>query len=236
MKLRINLSHRAFGWLQFSVILCLLIGCIAVYSIFHTTGHGRLLGLFDFLNVGSETSLATFLSSVNLLVAAGLSYVFGRQATQTGTGFFRWRWLSIVFVYLAIDEATTLHENFSIILPMLSIETSLLADRHTWLLFGIPLAILLAALLAPLLLTVPTRLKVIFIATGCAYALGALGFELLGSVMIHYDIPPGTLAYDLRRVAEEGLEMASIGAFNWALWRELEGRELDTEGNHQGPG
>jgi hypothetical protein len=125
-----------------------------------------------------------------------------------------------VFVYLAVDEASMIHETFSRLAEFLD-DGSMIVPQHGWLLFGVPFALVAAILFVPLLGTLHRSTATLFGVSGLTFAVGALGFEFVGSWMINRGAGADTLAYDMRRVIEEGLEMLGIALFNWAAVREL---------------
>ena len=219
--MRLRIEARAFGVLQFGCVGVLVLLGVAAYLIRDLTGHDQLLGLVPLFDVGNENGLATFFSAVNLLLAGLLSYLLYASAPRSPAPTHRrWRWLALVFVYLAIDEASMIHENFSRLGDFLG-DGSMIVPRHAWLLFGVPFALVAAILFVPLLGTLQRSTATLFAVGGVAFAAGALGFEFVGSWMINHGAGADTLAYDIRRVVEEGLEMFSIALFNWAAVREM---------------
>ncbi len=220
MNIRFRVDHRRYGFFQIISIGSLIVLGTGAYLIADVTGHRNLFGLIPLLDVGNETGLATFFSSVNLLFAALLSYLIYCSYEKIGRIERRWAWIAGVFVYLALDEACTIHENFSRLSEFVG-DQSIIRSRHGWLMFGFPFALIAAALFLPLIWSVSRSTAQMFVLAAALFGVGSLGFELLGSLMMKAGIGVDTLIYDLRRVAEEGLEMSGIGLYNWAAVREL---------------
>jgi hypothetical protein len=102
-----NQKHRIFVALQIAVITITLIGGALSYAIPHVTGHDYVFGLIPFFDVGNETSFPTYVSTINLLVAAGLCYLIYKAASLQGERPSRyWLLLCGIFIYLSVDEAT----------------------------------------------------------------------------------------------------------------------------------
>ena len=218
-NLELNVELKGFAWVQALCVGGLVGGGVVAYLIQNLSGHDTVYGLVPMLDVGNEKGIATFFSALNLLLASVLTYSLCTLShnVRVGRG---WMWLAWVFVYLAFDEATAFHENFErldVLLP----EDGLIQSRHAWLLFGFSFAAVATVVFLPLLRHLPRTTAGLVLLAGALFATGALGFELLGSWMIKRGIGIDTLFYDLRRVAEEGLEMSAIALYNWTLVREL---------------
>ena len=213
-----HLDPTRFGWTQIACIGTLVgVGALA-YALKDIWGHGDVYGFVPMFDVGNENGLATFFSVQNLLIAALSSYLLSINAHRKRAS--RWKWLAFVFAYLALDEATSIHEKFERLGYLLGAD-SIIQQRHAWLLFGFPFAFLCAALFLPLLYELPRNTAWLVTLAGGTFALGSLGFELLGSLMIAHGVGPSSFAYDLRRLAEETLEMSGIALYNWTTIRLL---------------
>lgn len=220
MHRKLHISDRTFAKVQAGCVGFLVLAGLGAYLVKHLTGHGRLMGLIPLLDLGNEAGAATFFSALNLLLAALLTYLFS-HAPDNAAGSRRWRLLSGVFVYLAFDEAMVLHENLSLLYPFVTDSGALIGERHGWLLFGGIFAAAAGFAFAPLLLSLRRGLMMLVACSATLFAVGAIGFEFIGSLMIRSGISPDSLLYDVRRVVEEGLEMAGIAIYNWALVREM---------------
>jgi hypothetical protein len=224
MSIAFHIDSGRFGLFQAISVGSLVALGGAAYLVADLTGHRQLFGLIPLLDVGNENGLATFFSSLNLLCAALVSYLIYATSDKDHRVERRWAWLAGVFVYLALDEACVIHENFSRLHEIVG-NQSVIQSRHGWLIFGFPFALIAAVLFVPLLFQLRRSTAMLFVFGGCLFGVGSIGFELIGSLMIDEGIGVDTLAYDLRRVAEEGLEMSGIALYNWAAVRELAVRQ-----------
>ena len=224
MSISFQIDSRQFGRFQAICVASLVALGGAAYLFADLTGHRQLFGLIPLLDVGNENGLATFFSSVNLAFAALASYLIYATSDKGHRVQRRWAWLAGVFVYLALDEACMIHENFSRLHEVIASHW-IIQSRHGWLIFGFPFALVAAVLFVPLIFDLRRSTATVFVFSGVLFAVGSIGFELLGSLMLDAGVGTHTLVYDLRRLVEEGLEMSGIAVYNWAAVRELAMRQ-----------
>ena len=210
---------------QFVVVSCVAIAIplllsAGVYFLRDMTDLGtkeRIAAVFD---VGEEASLPTLISTTQLLLGALLALFVQRRAVQYRRS---WAALSWLLLYLAIDEACQLHEQaFPALFPTFQGKDEEM--MIFWAPFGLAAAVLVGAAFIPFLLRIQRRTAVFFVIGGAVFLCGALGFEVLGKWMIHVGFERTDLIYNLRRLAEEGLELGGVLIVNVALFRELAGR------------
>ncbi len=216
----LRISTRQFTRIQMGCVSALTFLGAMAYMVPLLTGHDHVYGIIPWLDVGSETSLPTFFASFNLLIAALLSYLLYIVSSRRGARIYEWNLLAIAFVYLSLDEATMIHEKFDW-LGRAFPTFDFLSPRHSWLVYGFLFASVAAILGLRILARIPPHLRIAYGFAGIIFAVGALGFELLGSVMIASGVTPDSLIYQLRRLIEEALELFGIALFNVVAFREL---------------
>jgi hypothetical protein len=183
------------------------------------------LGLFtrEFY-LDEEANFPSVYSSLALLLAAGILYVIGRFEARVQSLYSRhWKILSGIFVYLSIDELTSIHEHANELRK---------AGLHGIFYYAwvIPAAVLMVVFVAAftkflLHLDRKTRLRMMF--SGGLFLLGAIGFEMLGSGIeerlgeegVHLDP-----LYQFFMTTEESCEMTGIICFIHTLLRYLNQR------------
>ena len=233
MRIKLNLSVVDFTVVQLvTVTLLVLLGTLA-YAFSYFTGYDTVLGFLRLLDVGKEQSLPTYFSALNLLLSSILLLVLYRyEKTTNSRGSNYWLFLSVLFVCLSVDEAVSIHENFGKVQEYLSNNGLMpILETHRWVPFGILFTLLVAASLVPFMKRLPRDTALLFMAAGFVFILGAIGFELLGSWMLSTGFVESRndLAYLLRRLAEEGLEMYGVAIFNSALYREMSKRDVSIQ-------
>lgn len=183
----------------------------------YVSGHDFVYGLIPLFDVDHENNIPTFFSASLLLLAALLLALITALKKAVHAPYeFQWALLSFTFLYMAIDEAASIHE--LLIVPM----RNLLGQQaggiffFAWVIPGIAVAMVFGLSYLKFLLHLPakTRWRVIIAAT--LYLGGAIGMELIGG---HYADLHGmnNLTYSITTTVEESLEMAGVIAFIYAL-------------------
>jgi hypothetical protein len=203
-------------------LLALVVGLLVVAGIASVVGEyvvGRaLFGLVRAFDLDGEGTVPSWYSSCALLAAAGLLAVIARAARErSDRDWCYWAGLAVIFVALSVDEAASIHE--LAIRPMrraLNL-SGLLA--FGWVIPGAAFVAIVGAIFLRFLLRLPLSTRRLFVIAGGLYVGGALGFEMLGGLLLtKYGMG---LATALEAVAEEALEMTGIVVFLHALLQHL---------------
>ena len=231
MRVNFNITVRGFTVAQLvAVTLITMLGLLS-YVFAHVTGHGRLLGFLRLLDVGAEQSIPTYFSSLNLLLSSTILFIIHQyERANNSKGASYWRFLSLLFLVLSVDEAACIHENFAnvyVYLARKGVITPLL-ETHQWLPFGLAFVLIVGVSSIPFLRLLPRGTRRGFLIAGLVFVTGALGFEFLGALMLKTGCVASRsdLAYLIRRVFEEGFEMYGIAVFNCTLYREIVNRKI----------
>lgn len=141
-----------------------------------------------------------------------------------------WLFLSILFLFLSIDESAAIHDNFTSVYIYLT-ERDLIPtimETHQWLFFGVIFVIVIGFILIPFLTQLPRTTLTFFTISGIIFLLGAVGTEYIGSLLLKERIVNSRqdLPFLLNIVLEEGLEMYGIALYNCALYREINIRKI----------
>jgi hypothetical protein len=166
------------------------------------------------LDVGTEGSVAAWLSSSALLGCAGaIIGIARRDRPDRRRG---WRALAAVFVLLSVDEAASIHEKaIDPLQESLGTSGPLL---YAWVIPGAVVVVVAGLGFVPFLRSLDRWASAAFIGSACLYVGGALGFEVLSGALAP---APGQvdLVYSAVATAEELLEMVGITTFLAALAR-----------------
>jgi len=182
----------------------------------------------DFLmmrfNLGAEESLPTWYSSFQLLICAALLLLIGLRARKNEETFSRhWLGLSLLFLYISIDEIATFRESVAR-LSQSYVNTSGIF-YYTWVIVAIPAVALLALLYAKFIFQLPKQVKILVILAGGLFLSGAIGLEMVtalihsnsGSQVLAEASPQVNLAYSLVTTLEETFEIVGVTIFLYAL-------------------
>lgn len=205
-----------------SRILKILGAIIFVLALFSTIGQysaffldkQRLLGFVPEFDLARESNIPTYFSALLLLSASILIGVIARFVRKMGAPFYRhWFALSLIFVYLSVDEAASLHERLGE--PVRAVLEPGGMFTYAWVIPGMGLLALFVLAYARFFFHLPSRWKVLFGGAGVLYVLGGLGCELVGGwYASQYGV---TFTLSIITLVEEVLEMAGVACFIYAL-------------------
>lgn len=170
-------------------------------------------GALRFFDLDKELSLPAWYSSILLWSTA---IVLATNATlarrlDRRTAFYWWS-LSVVFVYLSIDEMTSIHEFGNLLLPPDYKFTGFLT--FSWVVVAAPLLIVGGLAFLPFLFRLPRSTALGIGLAGLVYVGGAFGMELVGG---YFSKARDSIEYQLAVITEEGLELVGLSIFLMVL-------------------
>ena len=192
-------------------MICLIVAnSLGMVSKYYLGSHRVAL-----LNLDEEANIPTLYSSVTILLCAGLlAIIAAARKKQEKREYLYWAGLAIIFLFLALDESATLHEE--IIRPLRNALNTSGVLYFAWVIpYGI-FTIILMLIYLRFLISLPSRIRYLIILAGILYVAGALGGELIGG---HWfgKYGPENVTYELITMVEESLEMVGILVFIYAL-------------------
>jgi hypothetical protein len=219
MQFRVEPSRIALSLMTVAIVLVVAHVAGAVSS--HVYHHQQVFGLVDTFDMNVENNVPTFFSAFILVAGAVLLTVIASQSTADRYAG-NWKWLAIIFAFMAVDEDASLHE-----LLIEPVRDLLPVAGPLFFAWVIPyaLAVLVIGLLyLKFVWSLPVRTRGLFIGAGSLYLAGALGFESVGGwyFSLHGEIED--LPYSLLVAAEEFCEMSGIIVFIYALLDHLRDR------------
>jgi hypothetical protein len=213
----VSLSPRnTTFWLSAIAIFLLVAHLITIWMpyIFEGFDHGLVRVLFSLFFIDGEGNLPAIFSTLLFLLNAGLFLMVGKAAGRAGESGKIWLALSIVFVFLALDESISIHER--LIDPL----------RETWNLTGIfyyawiiPYGIgvvLLSIFVFPVFWRMPKRIRFWFGLSAAIYLLAAIGLEMLSGKYLVSMNENKDIVWILMVTLEETLEMAGLIILTYA--------------------
>jgi len=200
-------------WLLSAVFLLITLSLIGDFFRFRL-GHGRVLGFVPEFNLDTENNIPTYFSGLLLLASATLLVVVARSSNDVVLPYRNhWLGLSGIFVYLSVDEISSLHER--LIPPMRALFDAEGIFYFAWVIPAMVLLIAFALVYFRFWLQLPEEPRFYMGLAGTLYILGALGVEFVGGYLADAGIRGFT--YSLATTIEEGLEMAGISVFIYSL-------------------
>lgn len=180
-----------------------------------------LSGLIENFFLGAEANIPTyFISFLNLVSASLLLMIAVIEKKRKQPYVFHWTVLSLIFLYISIDEIVEIHEELTD--PIANILNLNAPGIFTfaWVIPAIFLLLLMGLFFLRFLCRLDSRTKTYFLIAAILFVGGAIGLEMLGGS--YYDIHGSdNLTYRMMQNVEESLEMAGLIIFIWALMRYL---------------
>ncbi|CAN5397910.1 hypothetical protein BH23BAC1_BH23BAC1_15140 [soil metagenome] len=169
----------------------------------------HLTQIFDF---NSEGNLPTLYSVLAILFAAMLLLFISfmiRSKDKTQQKY--WLVLGIIFIFLAYDEASQMHERLNVVTRALIPESRMDFLYFAWVIPYAILVIFVGLFFLKFLKSLPKRTMVLFIVAGAIFVTGAIGFEMLTSYFRGQNI------VHLFITIEELMEMVGIVVFIYSI-------------------
>lgn len=187
-----------------------LLGLVARYGFGHDHVYG-LVALFDF---DTEMNVPSLFSALMLLACSGVLVRLATDGSSPVELRLGWWGLALVFLFLAVDETFSLHEE-----TIRPLRTGLHTSGLLYFAWVIPYgaaALLLLLTYGRFLQRLPRRTAALCVAAGAVFVSGAIGIEMLGGWYYERHGPDHAL-YGLLYTGEELLEMLGVALFLYAL-------------------
>ena len=215
LTMRLAISPRRVTRVLTLVVLCLTFASIAAQFSLYYLGYDDPFEFVSLFDVDSESNIPTwYASSTLLLCSILLASIAYAKKIDSDRYFLHWGGLSIIFLFLSMDEAASIHE-----LAIEPLRSALNAGGflyYTWVVPGAAFVLIFVLVYLRFLADLPVKTRRLFLVAGIVYVGGALGVELVGG---RYADLYGeeNFMYALIVTVEEFLEMAGVVVFIFAL-------------------
>jgi hypothetical protein len=202
---------RFFG----AIVILLALAHLAAQFSIYVLGYDNLFGLIHLFSLNAEENIPALYSTISLLFCAILLGLIAVGTKETGGRFtLHWAFLSLVFVFLSMDEALSFHESSTVPLRKFLNTSGVLF--YAWIIPYALAVLVLFLVYLRFLLNLNRQARNHFFLAGLIYVSGAMLFEIPGGI---YDEAFGrhTPVYALISTVEELLEMGGILLFIYAL-------------------
>ena len=191
-----------------AVTLLLLLANIAalVYTV-HFDPVNFVARLFDF---NEERNIPTLYSCIILFSSSLLLLLITYLNKKKGDQYLPWLGLSLVFLFLTVDEMSSIHEYLNSFFDF----SGLL--YYGWVIPYSLLLIIFLFIYIPFIRKLPIRFIKLFLISGLIFVSGALGIEMLGGLQ-EQTIGAGDAIYMLFYTIEELFEMVGVAFFIYSL-------------------
>jgi hypothetical protein len=161
----------------------------SLWRLFNTSGYGNIPRYFR----------ALLLLNASLLLMT-IAYA-KRTIADRFTGY--WTALAVIFLYLSIDDAASIHELGSrIYIPWLD-GTGI--QPYAWAVIGVGFVIVFGLSFYRFVFQLPPRIRNLFIASGVIYVLGACGMEIAKGFVARY-MPTSSAAIGIVKTSKQTME------------------------------
>jgi len=178
----------------------LFLNMISVASVYI---YGVIIKKIDF---NHELNVPTYYATLQLLASGYLVWwISVRKIISKDKFRYYWRSLSLVMYFLAIDEFFRLHDKIEIGSP------------GGWVKYYLVLFLLVGTSYLYFLYKLPHKTRKLMFVSGMMFALGAMGFELVGAYLKGIGYGRMHILYRLTATVEESLEFLAIILFIYTL-------------------
>ncbi len=212
MNLEIK-PEEALKKLLYLILALLLLNILGLISKFYFE-HDHVYGLVPIFDFDTEKNIPTFYSAVALLFASFLLFFITIVRKNNGLAYLGWSGLAVIFLFLSIDEITSLHER--LIRPVReTLDTSGLLFSAWVIPYGLAV-LFFVAVYFKFLMRLPKQVMFLFVVSGGIYVSGALGMELLEGYYYdqHGEID---LTFAIFYTIQEFLEMLGVALFIYGI-------------------
>ena len=176
---------------------------------------------YKYFNVAHERNIPTLYSAIALTVAATLLATNARHSWEKCDGQHRyWAGLALIFLFLAFDEGTKIHEQLSGVM-----ERWVTPKGYLYWLWVIPYGfavLVLAAVYLRFMIRLSRTTRYHFILAALLFLGGAIGLDMLQGREAYLNIGSDkTILYCVLYSVEEFLEMIGVAVFIYALLKNL---------------
>jgi len=206
---------KIFKGLVGIIAMLLVLNILGMY-VYLTTENLRpfqsfFIGLFDF---SYEGNIPAFFSSLLLLIASCLLFLVSFTEKLSQRKYLGWMGLGLVFAFLAIDEAVSIHEFFTGLFKRKFNLSGYL--YYAWVVpYGIGVVIL-AFTLIPFFLKLDLRMFKMMMLSGLVFVIGAIGLEIIAGKA--FEENSHDLLLMILYTIEELLEMLGVSIFIYSLF------------------
>ncbi|HEV7330648.1 MAG TPA: hypothetical protein VGN63_06360 [Flavisolibacter sp.] len=217
MKHTLTLHAEKTTSLLLKIIAGLLVAGLISNYVKYALGYTSVMGLVPLFSLNGEYTFPSLFSTFILWFSAALLWFISyRKKNVADKESFYWKGLSLVFVFLGLDELLTIHENFARIEPFLSKYIQVFSKFMYWTVAYGFLVILFAIFFSRFYLRLPKSTRIRFGVAATLYVGGAIGMEIAGAWFTKmYTMP--AVSRGIFAAVEEGMEMTGIVLFIKAL-------------------
>lgn len=212
---QININPQKVIIVMSAMVILLILATLSGNFIDQIAFDPKLFRLMTKMYLDQESNIPTFFSALLLFFNACILGIIGWLRSREGAAYhFSWTLLALIFLIMAIDEASQLHE-------LLNQPMELLVEAEgiflwSWVLAAIPMVLIFGLIFLRFYWHLPRKTKVLFGFAAFFYIGGALGTELLGAGWVS-SYGKENMIYIIISTIEETLELTGLLILLYAL-------------------
>lgn len=214
-QINIQITPKTITQFLGFMVLGLILSSIASRFCLYVVKYVEFEHLLEKFYVDSESSISTWYSTLILLFCSLLLAVIAAYKQKMNDRYTTyWQGLSFIFLFLSVDEAVALHE-LLIERTRVALNTSGIF-YYAWIIPASVLLVIFVLVYLRLLLSLPAKIRLLWITAGIIFLSGTLGVEMLGGWYTE-KFGVENFTYTMIATLEELLEMVGILIFIYAL-------------------
>ncbi len=167
--------------------------------------------LFD---LNKEANIPTWYSSLILFLSSCLLFFISYYKGNKDSNQKYWKVLAIIFLYLSVDESSSIHETLNN--PVRSLLHLSGIFYWSWIVPAAFVLVILFFYFFRFLLSLPKHTRNLFLLSATIFVIGAMGLEMIGGLLYSNQMD-NSLASKTENFFEEVMEMAGVLIFIYSL-------------------
>ena len=174
-----------------------------------------LVKILKLVHLDEEANFPTFFSSLLFIISSALLLFIGKSKSSSEINPKYWIVLSLIFLFLSIDEIVQLHEKFSNVVHQKFQIGGIL--RFSWWIIYAVFIIAVSPFFMKFLAQLPKTIKRIFILAAVVFLSGSIILEIVGIYIYSTENDTKTYTFYIISSIEEILEMIGLAIFIYGL-------------------
>lgn len=214
----VEISAAAVGKILALTTTLVIAAHVCLQTVKYSTGHDFVFGLTPFFDLWGENTFPAWYSSL-LFATAGLALSLTWLHHRSLGSKEKWYWLAlaVIFAFLSLDEAVSLHEKLSEPIRR-TFDTSGIFYLAWVIPYGAAVAVI-GSVFFRFWWGLPRRTRSRVFFSACVFLAGALGVESVSAIHFEQVELQRTLWMDIANLLEESMEMIGLTFFIYSiLW------------------
>lgn len=193
----------------------------------YTNVHEYATGALVLFDMDAEVSIPTWYAQLLLAAASFLLLTIGVAKRRSTQKYYKhWIALGFMFVYISMDEGSQIHE--LLVSPLRDFfNTSGTLLNFAWVIGGALVTSVIAVIYFRFWLNLPSKTRLLFLASAAIFIGGALGIEMIGG---YYLSNHGyNFGYQMITLIEETMEKMGIALFIYTLLDYMKYAKIDID-------